>query len=187
MKTAEADILFVPGFRGSEPEHWQARWLAKLSTARWLTGIDITRASKAEWVGALVAATAQATRPVVIIAHSIGVIATAHAAPQLKGVAGAFLVGLSDWERPNLLPGVEHDFAPIPRDPLPFPSLLVASRTDPYCDFDRAEDFSYAWGSSLVDAGDAGHINVASGHGPWPEGLMRLAGFLPKLPVPGAS
>ncbi|MFC6051089.1 RBBP9/YdeN family alpha/beta hydrolase, partial [Methylobacterium hispanicum] len=79
------------------------------------------------------------------------------------------------------LPDSVRAFAPLPRDPLPFPSLVVASRTDPHCDYARAEDFAYAWGAAIVDAGDSGHINVASGHGPWPEGLMRLAGFMKTL------
>ena len=96
-------------------------------------------------------------------------------------VQGAFLVGLPDVERPDFIPAIDRDFAPIPRDPLPFPSVLVASRTDPHCDYDKAEDIAYAWGSAIVDAGDAGHLNTDSGHGPWPEGLMRFAGFLKQL------
>jgi uncharacterized protein len=59
--------------------------------------------------------------------------------------------------------------------------ILVASRNDPYCSYERAEDFAYAWGAVVVDAGESGHINAASGHGPWPEGLMRLAGFMKGL------
>ena len=34
-----------------------------------------------------------------------------------------------------------------------------------------------AWGAELVDIGNAGHINTASGYGEWPEGerlLQRL-------------
>jgi predicted alpha/beta hydrolase family esterase len=61
-------------------------------------------------------------------------------------VRGAFLVAPADVERPGLVPGLDLPFAPIPRDPLPFPSILVASRADPYCAYDRAEDFAYAWG-----------------------------------------
>jgi predicted alpha/beta hydrolase family esterase len=96
-------------------------------------------------------------------------------------VRGALLVSLPDVEEAPDLPEAVRTFAPVPRDPLPFPSLLVASRTDPYCAYDRADDFAHAWGSLTVDAGESGHINVASGHGPWPEGLMRLAGFLKGL------
>jgi serine hydrolase len=34
MKTSDAEILFLPGYKGSGPDHWQSRWEAKLSTAR---------------------------------------------------------------------------------------------------------------------------------------------------------
>jgi uncharacterized protein len=182
VRVSDADILIVPGFGNSEPDHWQSRWQAKLSTARRVEQADWERADRASWVERLVEAARSTTRPAVIVAHSLGVFATAHAAPLLvPSVVGAFLVGPSDWERPNLLPGVSHDFAPVPLDRLPFPSVLVASRNDPYCDIQRASDFAEAWGSDFVDAGEAGHINAESGHGPWPEGLMRFAGFLSKL------
>ena len=34
MKTADCDILVIPGLAGSEEEHWQARWAGRLATAR---------------------------------------------------------------------------------------------------------------------------------------------------------
>ncbi len=95
--------------------------------------------------------------------------------------AALFLVGLSDWNRPDLLPGVTHDFAPLPREPLPFPSLLVASRNDPYCDFEVAADFANAWGSAFIDAGKPAISMPNTAMGPWPEGLLRFAGFLRQL------
>jgi predicted alpha/beta hydrolase family esterase len=75
-------------------------------------------------------------------------------------------------------------FGPYPRDPLPFPSLLVASRNDPFGSYEHADDIAAAWGSLLLDAGEAGHINAESGHGPWPEGTMVFAQFLGKLKAP---
>jgi predicted alpha/beta hydrolase family esterase len=33
----------------------------------------------------------------------------------------------------------------------------------------------------FIDAGAAGHINVDSGHGPWPEGSLAFANFMAKL------
>jgi len=125
----------------------------------------------------------RAEKPVVLVGHSLGVLAIAHAAPLLPGgkVQGAFLVSLPDVERPDFAPAIDRAFAPIPREPFSFPSVLIASRTDPYCDYAKAEDIAYAWGSAIVDAGDAGHLNTESGHGPWPEGLMRFAGFLKRL------
>jgi len=43
------------------------------------------------------------------------------------------------------------------------------------------------WGADFIDMGEAGHINVASGYGPWPEGralrdlLWPLGGGMPGL------
>lgn len=183
MKTADCDILILPGYAGSEDGHWQARWAERLSTGRLVLQDDWHRPDGPAWRDRIVEAVAGATRPVVLIAHSLGVVATVQAVPRFPAgvVRGALLVAFPDVERtPNLPPSVTA-FAPVPRDPLPFASVLVASRNDPYCAYDRAEGFASAWGAALVDAGESGHINVASGHGPWPEGLMRLAGFMRTL------
>ena len=183
MRTSESDILVVPGHTGSGPDHWQTRWEAKLSTARRIEQDSWDEPDPSAWTARIVEAVSGSRRPVLLVAHSLGVIAVAHAAPRFPRdvVRGAFLVGLPDVEDPTMEPPQIRDFAPIPRDPLPFPSLLIASRNDPYCSFEKAEDISYAWGAALVDAGESGHLNTASGHGPWPEGLMRLAGFLKRL------
>ena len=34
MRTSDADILMVPGWNGSGPDHWQSRWERNLKTAR---------------------------------------------------------------------------------------------------------------------------------------------------------
>lgn len=183
MRTSECEILIVPGLGGSGPDHWQSRWQQNLSSGRRVEQDDWDAPAPEAWRARLVAAVAAAAKPVVLVAHSLGVVAVAQAAPSLPAgkVRGAFLVGLPDIEDEGAAPPEARAFAPVPRDPLPFPSVLVASRNDPCCAYDRAEDFAYAWGAALVDAGESGHINGASGHGPWPEGLMRFAGFLKKL------
>ena len=182
MKVSDADIVIVPGLGGSGPDHWQSRWQSKLSTARRIALENWDEARRVPWTEAVVQAAESASRPVILVAHSLGTVAAIHAAPRLAGrVAGAYLVGVPDVDRSDLIPGASHDFGPAPLSPLPFPSVVVASRDDPYCAIERAADFAEAWGSDFVDAGEAGHLNVASGHGPWPEGLMRFAGFLSKL------
>ena len=65
--------------------------------------------------------------------------------------------------------------------PLPFPSMTVASRNDPFSAYEVTEDIAAAWGSLLLDAGEAGHINSDSGYGPWPEGSIAFARFLSRL------
>ncbi len=182
MRISDADILIVPGLGNSGPDHWQSRWQAKLSTARRVEQDDWDHPEREAWVNRLIEDVEKSSRPAIVIAHSIGVITTVFAAERLKGhVIGAMLVAPSDWDKPDLLPGYHLYFNPIPTSELPFPSLLVASRNDPYCEINRASSFAEAWGSEFVDAGEAGHINVESGHGPWPEGLLRLASFLSKL------
>jgi predicted alpha/beta hydrolase family esterase len=58
--------------------------------------------------------------------------------------------------------------------PLPFPSVLVASQNDPYCSLQRARSFALAWGSEFLDYGNTGHINAESGIGDWPQGRALL-------------
>jgi predicted alpha/beta hydrolase family esterase len=105
----------------------------------------------------------------------------AHAAPLLPHgrVKGAFLVAAPGDEA--LIAVGAGEFAPTPEAPLPFASLLVASLNDPYGVYELAEARAAQWGSRLVAAGEAGHINADSGHGPWPEGLVQFAGFIRDL------
>jgi predicted alpha/beta hydrolase family esterase len=118
----------------------------------------------------------------VIIAHSLGVATAVHALPHCKKkIAGAFLVAPPDVANPNIRPKHLMTFGPYPRDPLPFPSLVIASRNDSFGSYEQAGDIANAWGSMLIDAGEAGHINTESGHGPWPEGTMVFAQFLTRL------
>jgi predicted alpha/beta hydrolase family esterase len=183
MRTSDCEILIIPGFEGSGPDHWQSRWERQLSTARRVEQDSWDAPDRDAWTSRLIEAVRSAKQPVILVAHSLGVAVVAHAAPLLPPgrVRGAFLVGLPDLGRTDLPSAIDRAFSTLPRDPLPFPSVLVVSRTDPYCDYDVAIDIAHEWGAAPVDAGDSGHINTASGHGPWPEGLMRFAGFLKRL------
>ena len=69
----------------------------------------------------------------------------------------------------------------MPSDPLPFPSLLVVSNNDELVSPERAAQMAGAWGSELHFAGDAGHIYVASGDGPWPEGLLMFTRLMQRI------
>jgi predicted alpha/beta hydrolase family esterase len=183
MKSSDAEILIIPGWSGSGPDHWQTRWVARLSTARVIEQDDWYRPTRDGWAQRIVAAVRAASKPVVLVAHSAGVSAVAHAAAHLHphDVAGGFLVAPASERAKRAIPEMESAFIDLPRKPLPFRSVLIASQTDPYCTPDEARALAEAWGSEFVDAGDSGHINSESGHGPWPDGLMRFAGFLKQL------
>ncbi|MCA3443995.1 MAG: alpha/beta hydrolase [Rhodobacter sp.] len=62
-------------------------------------------------------------------------------------------------------------FSPVPTVPLGVPACVVASRNDPWMSFGHAAALARCWQARLVDLGFAGHVNVASGYGPWPGGL----------------
>lgn len=183
MKTADCDILIIPGYGNSGPEHWQTRWERKLPTARRVEQDDWEHPDLERWVQRIIDAVEAATRPVVLVAHSLGVVTVAHAASRLSPgkVRAALLVAPPDTGRDDTPKPIERTYGAVPREPLPFPSMLVASRNDPYCDFDAADEMAAAWGSVLVDAGESGHINTESGHGPWPEGLTRFATLLARI------
>ncbi len=183
MRASDADILIVPGLGGSGPDHWQSRWDAKLPTARRVVQVDWERPDLDGWRARLIEEIERAERPVVLVTHSLGGLVVAHAAAQLRdrGVKGAFLVAPPAPEIIAALPSVDPAFSTPLLDPLPFPSVVIASRDDPFAPFADSERLAGSLGAELVDAGNSGHINSDSGHGPWPEGLMRFAGFLKTL------
>ena len=176
MRASELDILFVPDQGGVGADHWQRRWGARLSSARFVeTGEGGVSPA------AVVAAAALARRPAIFIAHSRGAIAVAQAVEDLRrfDVRGAFLVAPPSEK---VLAGLDDGrWAPIPRERLPWPSMLTASRTDPWAPFEDSRALAESWGAEFVDAGEAGRIDVGSDHGPWPDGLLKLAGLLKRL------
>ena len=101
------DILIVPGWLDSGPDHWQSRWERNLKTARRIEQDSWHAPDKDEWVGNIVKAVENAARPAVLVAHSLGVIAVAYAAPKLPAgsVAGAFLVAPPDVDKCRWLAG----------------------------------------------------------------------------------
>jgi len=188
MKASEADILMIPGYGHAGPDHWQTRWQSKLASARGVEPAAWTAPERDGWVQSIRQAIDAADKPVVLVAHSLGISAALQALPKgdTKKIAGAFLVSPPDLLQPAQLPkGMTlsqlNAFGPYQRQPLAFPSMLVASQNDPHGSYEHAGDMANAWGSLLVDAGNSGHINIESGHGPWPEGTMVFAQFLSRL------
>ena len=175
-------VLIVPGYRGSGAGHWQT-WLEQQTPeAHRVPNIDWDEPLLARWAGAVRREIDEAPGAVWIVAHSFGCLASVvAAADRAHKVAGLLLVAPADPERFDLL-GLRQDSPPtasaarhLPHVGLACPSILVASRSDPWLQFPVAQQWAERWGSRLFDAGDVGHINIDSGHGPWPLVLTLLS------------
>ncbi|RCW69193.1 RBBP9/YdeN family alpha/beta hydrolase [Pseudorhodoferax soli] len=171
--------LIIPGWRNSGPGHWQSLWESQLPDVTRVQQDDWVAPRRAAWLETTVRAILARPDPVLLVAHSLGCIVVSHLPAEAQArVHGALLVAPADPERRAVLV----DFAPVPHARLPFRSTLVASTNDPYCPVRLAGAYARAWGSQLVRLPDAGHINVESGHGAWPQGLELLRALEPAAP-----
>jgi predicted alpha/beta hydrolase family esterase len=179
-------ILTVPGLMNSGPGHWQTIWEERLPDCRRVDLGSWHRPHRNSWVSKLGHAIDETEGPVLLAAHSLGCLAVAWwGALACDGwsdrVQGALLVAppeVSDHAIDNRL----HGFAPVPQTLLPFPSILVASRNDPYMSFQRSRELASTWGSQFADAGEVGHVNAQSGLGDWAFGQFLLSRLVRGLP-----
>jgi uncharacterized protein len=179
---AETSVLVVPGWNGSGVGHWQTIWEQQYPRFRPVQQHNWTRPSRTDWIAQIDSDVDRVTPPIFLVAHSLGCLAVAHwaavAGKKTDHVDGAFLVAPPWLTESDECPKQLADFLPMPLQRLPFPSLFVASEDDPYLPIEIAGRLASAWGSQFVDVGRQGHINVASGHGPWPIGEGLLRGFV---------
>lgn len=189
---ASPTIVIVPGWRDSGPGHWQSLWAERLPGVRRVVQDNWGAPVRSAWVDSLARQILEAPGSVVVAAHSLGCIATAHLPPEATArIQGALLVAPADPERRAVL----ESFAPVPCKRLPYASIVVSSNNDPYCPVRLANAYARAWGSEFVRLQGAGHINIDSGHGDWPLGLALLqalasapgAGWLPRTLSPPFS
>lgn len=174
----EPTILIVPGLNNSGPDHWQSHWERDIEDCRRVELGDWDDPKRNKWVNRLNLAIHRTGRPVVLVAHSLGCHAVAwwneYERPEPGGpVVGALLVAPPEVEAGPVDPRLAR-FAPIMRQPFPFPTILAASRDDPYISFGRARRLARIWKSRFLDAGWLGHINADSSIGAWPFGKFLL-------------
>jgi predicted alpha/beta hydrolase family esterase len=173
-----ANVLIIPGWYNSGLVHWQSRWEVTHGYLR-VQQHNWQRPLRGDWQIQLEEAVLQCDEPAVLVAHSLGCILVAAWAAHTRNahrVKGALLVAPGDVERPETRAQLP-SWSPIERRRLPFPSIVVASRNDNRCDFEKAAGLARDWGAELVDVGNAGHINAESNLGDWPQGhalLQRL-------------
>ncbi|MGW4773719.1 RBBP9/YdeN family alpha/beta hydrolase [Nocardia sp. NPDC004278] len=183
--TIEPTVVIVPGLRDHVDDHWQTLLADRLDRVQTVPPLEHDKLSREARVAALDAVLGKIDGPVVLVAHSAGVMTTVHWAQQAtRPVRGALLATPPDFEAPlpQGYPSIEelhsHGWAPTPWRRLPFPSIVAASTTDPLAAFRRAAAMAEAWGSRLINLGDVGHLNPASGYGYWPRAQELLRELL---------
>jgi uncharacterized protein len=190
---AAATVLIVPGLRDHVAQHWQTLLADRLAAAgksvRSVPPMGRENLDCAARVAAIDRELAAIDGPVVIVAHSGGVIMLAHWAAWAQrtraDIRGALLATPPDFETPmpEGYPTMEAlgaaGWLPVPRGQLPFRSIVAASHNDPLASFERVVSLTREWGGELVDLGEVGHLNPGSGYGEWP----RADEFIRELAV----
>jgi hypothetical protein len=175
-------VLVLPGWQGSSPAHWQSRWELRHGYQR-VEQHDWQRPLRGDWSMRLeetLLSLHASPGSAVLVAHSLAchlVAAWAAHSKQTQLVKAALLVAPADVERQELRAQLP-SWSPWASQRLPFQTRLLASRNDPFCSSERAQQFAAAWGSEFVDMGPAGHVNADSGLGDWPWGHAQLQALL---------
>jgi uncharacterized protein len=168
-------IFMLPGLGDSGPGHWQTLWEKQYGFER-IVQNEWEKPVMMDWVNVIDESLHPLDRRnVILVGHSLACCAIAYWSKLNNSmIKAALLVAPSDTEADSFPAGPE-GFAPMPLNRLSFPTIVVNSANDYYVTEQRARMFATAWGSEYVNIGHFGHINVASGHGPWQDGLSYLA------------
>lgn len=180
--------LIVHGLEGSPAPHWQAWWAATDPTALCVDLSSPTHPVPEVWESELAGMMLQHPDSI-LVGHSLGSVLIARVLskwPQLKARA-ALLVAPAETQGNDRIGA----FGPLPQMPLPIPTIVVGSRNDPWMSYERVSGLARDWGANLVDLGMAGHVNVATGFGPWPYGKLLRDQLLRRtaevMPLPAAT
>ncbi len=172
-------ILTLAGMEQPGPGHWLSQWEADRDD---MVGVELgawDQPRRNAWVTALDHAIRQADRPVLLVARGLACLAVAWWATLERPAYGDPVVGAMLVTPPDV-DAAGHDlrmigFGPAPKTLLPFPSVVVASRTDPHMRFAGAEALAGFWGSHVVDGGDIGAANGLADLGQWDHGRHILS------------
>ena len=170
----KATVLIIPGLRDHVAEHWQTLLESRLAKVRSVPPAEIDKLNCARRVARIQTELEKIEGPVILVAHSAGVLMTLHWAMQHQhNIQGALLVAPPDlsqnwpvnYPSPDVLK--TEGWSPLPNQKLPFSSIVVASTNDHLATFEAVQHMAKTWGSQLVNAGAVGHLNPAAGFGPW--------------------
>lgn len=181
-------VLLIPGMRDETPGHWQTLLAGELQNAVSLPALGRANIDLAARMDQIEQAVQAIAAPVIVVAHSGGAIATAHWAQRTRAlIHGALLATPPLFEDslgpefPALVEFEREGWTPVPRARLPFRTIVAASRNDPLGAYLGVCELAQTWGARVFDLGASGHLNPASGFGPW-AAAARLIGELASAP-----
>jgi predicted alpha/beta hydrolase family esterase len=186
----------VPGLRDHVADHWQTLMAAEIPGSRTVAAPEHDKLSCAARLQALDMAIQAITGPIVLVAHSAGCVTVAHwALTGRRPIQAALLATPADIERPlpTGYPSLDalraSGWLPLPRWPLPFRTVLAASSDDPLATLPRSIQLASDWQAEIVTLGSVGHLNPASGYGPWPQGRVLVEALIrgQSVSVPSAK
>lgn len=170
----KATVLIVPGLRDHVAEHWQTLLEQRLVKVRSVPALETDKLNCIKRVKAIQAQFEEIDGPVILVAHSAGVLMTVHwAALYQHNIQGALLVTPPDlsakWPEnyPSSVMLKQQGWDPLPDNILPFPSIVVASTNDHLASYEAVRTMAKTWGSQLLSLGEVGHLNPAAGFGYW--------------------
>ncbi|MGE8558930.1 MAG: alpha/beta hydrolase [Acinetobacter sp.] len=169
--------VIVPGVGGSEAAHWQSWLQRQLMSCSRVQQQDWNTPVLQNWIAEFVNTVAPIQGNIQIVAHSFGCLTTVAALaqhPELnQKIKNLILVAPANPARFG-----EAGFARESRQDyqqyfhqlkILVPTSLLISENDPWLNFEDALQLAQAWKLNPINLGQVGHINVASGFGPFPE------------------
>lgn len=169
--------VIVPGVGGSEHDHWQSWLQRQLKSCSRVQQQDWNKPVLHEWIEQFVKTVQAIQEPIQIVAHSFGCLTTVAALaqhPELnQNIKNLVLVAPANPTRfgdAGFARESQNDYQQYFHQlKLQVPTQMIISENDPWLNFQDALQLAKAWKIRPKNLGQVGHINVASGFGPFPE------------------
>ncbi|ENU40422.1 RBBP9/YdeN family alpha/beta hydrolase [Acinetobacter johnsonii] len=169
--------VIVPGVGGSEHDHWQSWLQRQLKSCSRVQQQDWNKPVLHEWIEQFIKTVQAIQEPIQIVAHSFGCLTTVAALAQYpelnQNIKNLVLVAPANPARfgdAGFARDSQNDYQQYFHQlKLQVPTQMIISENDPWLNFQDALQLAKAWKIRPKNLGQVGHINVASGFGPFPE------------------
>lgn len=169
--------IIVPGVGGSDYDHWQSWLQRQLMSSSRVQQQDWNLPILKQWVTNFVEALSKVEGSIQVVAHSFGCLTSVAALNQFpelnKRIKKLILVAPANPARfgdQGFARDSHNDYsAYFHQLKLKVPCDMIISENDPWLNFEDAQQLAQAWNLRPHNLGQVGHINVASGFGPFPE------------------